>query len=575
MSVEKWGNRFDEHTQKPIESSVGISEWQENQKQLVVPQEVQQKLEKAGWNNALGNQQEEYDKFSQYVSSLSVEKRQEVFQMILSATSIKLRMYTKKNGYILAETLPDFEKKFQKENLIEEYNHNFLISKKIEKTKEWVENAEKQVKEFVEIFKSRSVQFSHIPDFQNLVERANSVEQLTNEEIEQLDNDIRNFFARGKNLEKVADVFRKNSDKKAYQEFTSYATKLDSTFATRLQQFEKHYGKTLEEAWVSDFRQAQIVWGLWTEKYHKYGNIGEVQQWDNVIRMDMGETPPRRFLGVKEDDYSLETDLPVGDFYKAVSNEGSEYESIAKKNWEKASYLDALSSKEVQEFLQSEDFWKESLTNVIRIISTMIGLPTELSLGDVCGQSFSDKTQLKNFVLSGNGILSQKQKLEKEVEKKKKMYQKALKQHVAEYSKKLQEKDKKTKETLNFLKSIGFTKIPQWLTDRIIEAINIHPKQYGFQEEINFSQGQLGMDKNVGESWVLDLADKQAFAKFINKMIGITDEDGNPPINVSALASGNAPVGDTIKFQALLAKSGLMKIGGVEIALDNLSKTEQ
>ena len=48
--------------------------------------------------------------------------------------------------------------------------------------------------------------------------------------------------------------------------------------------------------------------------------------------MDMGETPPRRFLGVKEDDYSLETDLPVGDFYKAVSNEGSEYESIAKKN---------------------------------------------------------------------------------------------------------------------------------------------------------------------------------------------------------------------------------------------------
>jgi len=44
--------------------------------------------------------------------------------------------------------------------------------------------------------------------------------------------------------------------------------------------------------------------------------------------------------------------------------------------------------------------------------------------------------------------------LEKEIAIKKEAYQKALKQLVAEYSRKLQERDKKAEEVLIFFKSI-------------------------------------------------------------------------------------------------------------------------
>ncbi len=142
----------------------------------------------------------------------------------------------------------------------------------------------------------------------------------------------------------------------------------------------------------------------------------------------------------------------------------------------------------------------------------------------------------------------------------------------------LDKKDKKVKDVLRFFESIGFTQIPQYITDQVIETLNSNSalaSQLGFNEKIDLSNGELGMNKN--SSWEndenLDLQDMKAFAEFVNKMLGVTDSEGNPPINISALGTMNSAIwenGDT-RMQDILNRSWLL-IGGAGKARQNLEQ---
>ncbi len=136
----------------------------------------------------------------------------------------------------------------------------------------------------------------------------------------------------------------------------------------------------------------------------------------------------------------------------------------------------------------------------------------------------------------------------------------------------LEQKDRRIKQTLRFLESIGFTQIPQYISDQIIDTLNSNSglrAQLGFTEKIDFANGQIGMDRNSGESEEIDLLDQVAFAEFVNRMIGVN------AINIEALKNGTgAPVGDRNKFRTLLRESGLMDVGGVGVAMENLKKAQ-
>ena len=108
----------------------------------------------------------------------------------------------------------------------------------------------------------------------------------------------------------------------------------------------------------------------------------------------------------------------------------------------------------MQEFVKSEDFQKESYDNIMRIIAQQLNTNIQ-DLRNVLGLiGVHNKEELENTILH-NGALAQKQKeLEKEIDAKKEAYQKALKQLVAEYSRKLQERDKKAEEVLVFFRDI-------------------------------------------------------------------------------------------------------------------------
>ena len=137
----------------------------------------------------------------------------------------------------------------------------------------------------------------------------------------------------------------------------------------------------------------------------------------------------------------------------------------------------------------------------------------------------------------------------------------------------LEQKDKRVKQTLRFLESIGFTQIPRYITDQIIDTMNSNSglrAQLGFTEKINFENGQIGMDKNSGESGEIDLLDQVAFAQFVNQMIW------EEAINIEALQNGTgAPVGDRRRFKTILRESWLMDVGGIGVAMDNLTQNQK
>jgi len=53
----------------------------------------------------------------------------------------------------------------------------------------------------------------------------------------------------------------------------------------------------------------------------KYGSVIVTKGEGKVITMDLSDVPPSRHMSLEGSDYNLETDLPVGDFYKAISVE--------------------------------------------------------------------------------------------------------------------------------------------------------------------------------------------------------------------------------------------------------------
>ena len=101
----------------------------------------------------------------------------------------------------------------------------------------------------------------------------------------------------------------------------------------------------------------------------RFGEYVETTSSDGqVTRMNIGDVPPTRTIGLEGSDLRIDTDVPIGELYPAIAEQGLAYEAKARENTPKIGALEALNGSAVQEFLQSEDYAKESFENVIRII---------------------------------------------------------------------------------------------------------------------------------------------------------------------------------------------------------------
>lgn len=136
----------------------------------------------------------------------------------------------------------------------------------------------------------------------------------------------------------------------------------------------------------------------------------------------------------------------------------------------------------------------------------------------------------------------------------------------------IQAQKEKARRTLSFLYDVGFTDIPQVVTDQIIGTLNSNSAlahEFGFNERIDFANGQLGFDTFAGDSGTLDRADMAKFAEFVNRLIGAE------VVNVEAVRNGSGvAISDRREFRTLLRESGLMDVGAFGVAMDNLRSRE-
>jgi len=548
--------------------------WQETveeQSNSILPVEIYDKLSLARWDEEkLWNQQEELRKSELYISTLSSIEQQNLFIIIDEAAKRNFNNYIKNNGYIINKiTLQAFEADFW---LVFESRDDEFTERR-EDVAEHTREIADELKIFEgnrEVFLQNKDSFSDIPNFQSVVQWLEDVNVENHEEVKAINEALKNTLA--SNFDQVVRVYEKlwkqeNPDapfeSAVFQSFKAQAVSLDLSFSHSFDNYIENSPRRVTDI-PNLVHQAQIIGGIWTEDFKKYGSIVEATQDGQTTRMDISNIPPTRSITLEWSNFSLPTRVPIWDFYSTISREWLVYESIENENRPKIDALEKLSDTEVQEFLQSDDFKKESLWNCIRIISIMIGLIGDTTLSGLFWKEFTSKNDLQ-VTLSSGWILTKKQELEKEIEKKKKDYEWTLQALVQKYHESLREQDKKTREVLIFLESIWITQIPQLLLNNVIEQINRNPKAYWFDIKINLSEWELGMDKVVHEGGLLQV-NKKAFADIMNKMMGVE------AINVWLIWSW-APVWDMNKFQTQLRESGLLGIWGIWIAMENLKKS--
>jgi len=421
-------------------------------------------------------------------------------------------------------------------------------------------------------------EFTSIPLIVEFDHMITALEGLEWHELQSAIEDITIFLKESQNLESILNILRKQDQKNLlewkptnyYESFVTQVRDLSPDIAAKIQAFElDSQSKNLSEK--PRLRDSTTVWGIPEGSVYQQSDnpnllVAETPEGD-IVTIDQSQIPPARFLSLGDSDYKLETDLPVGEFYEptvAYEKVRQEFSPKAQKTENAITYLEhVMSQSDIIEQKWTLEAVKKSLKKILGYT-----LFSELGI-----QNTDSIEWIRSSILPTlkNNLRDYKEKLEK-AEKK---YKDDLDAHISAYRKSMEIQDKKVKEVLTFLRSIGFTDIPQSITDQIISMLNSSPalrQQLGFNEKIDFADGQLGIDTNIWEWNWLDLNDKVAFAEFVNRMIGVSWPDGKPPINTAALRSGNAPVWDKMRFTGIISDSGLMNAWGVSTALKNLSK---
>lgn len=145
------------------------------------------------------------------------------------------------------------------------------------------------------------------------------------------------------------------------------------------------------------------------------------------------------------------------------------------------------------------------------------------------------ETQAEKMQTQQTEIQTQKADVEKKVSE----IDARIATQEALFQAKVRERDENVRKVSAYCDSIGLTALPPSLVDTIFSQLNQNPAlrvAVGFNAgEINLAEGQLGVeDVGAGEG-IDDINNRIRFAELMNKMIGVKDENGKPPINVERM----------------------------------------
>ncbi len=289
--------------------------------------------------------------------------------------------------------------------------------------------------------------------------------------------------------------------------------------------------KTVDILDITDSETARIYAWLWTENPDINWNI--FKNWD--ISIDISKRPPQRILW--DENFNIELDLPIWDFYPAILEHERTKQEITPK-------LDSVNI-----LLQNKEYIDDMLGSNLNISQIKTNLKNTLNI----------KTDFINTKedLSDTNLANLKNEFEQQLSQNDEKLQQALREKINEYKRKLEQKDKLARETYNFLKSIGFDKIPQSVTNNVIQQLNSNSwlrASLGLNTNIDLKNGILWFDSDFDENSISS-QEKADFAKVFNVMIAWNEEW---PINIDAILNDRwTPISDYTVFENHLESNKL------------------
>jgi len=487
--------------------------------------------------------------YQEFIDLLNNSENLDWLYQILKFDIDNVNDYIKNNWFpINQETLDAFNKNFWLDiSYIKKENEE-----KVEQNEEKVEQNNRK-KEILNSIKNQLIK--HEEEFIDINDEEwnNFIDLLNNIENTESQKKLEALLSNQENLNNILSILQEIDRKEGidsyspesnYSKFTSKLIELNPSFEAKIKSFEQkeNYNSFLG---ITDSTTARIYAWLWTENPDVEWNI--FKNWD--VSIDISKRPPQRILW--DENFSLELDLPIWDFYPDILEN------------ERSNQLIKPQINSINVLLQNRDYIDDMLESNLDINQIKTNLKNTLNIEM---SNINTKEDLRE-----DNLIRLKNELENKLNQSNQDLKQALRKKINEYRRNLEQKDRLTRETYKFLKSIGFDKIPQSITNNVIQQLNSNSglrSSLGMTSEIDLSNGNLWFDSDFDENNITS-QEKADFSKVFNIMLSWNEEW---PINTDAILNDRwTPISDYTVFENFLETNKLRDTWfASKIMIDNI-----
>ncbi len=495
-----------------------------------------------------------------FIKTLPEREQKNIQELFSDKSKIKnLSIYIEENGFPNSETYEKFKKGFfptkERQTLIEQSQikeqqtqvkeQQTQVKEQQTQVKEWQAKViEKQAKEYnlenisllKNIEKSFGWNIDKVGDSEVkslLIEVSKLDWNLSNPQNKELFDKVskellENNWLLEKTLQASLQIDLQNAKNgtrtSVYQDMARSLSSFDPSLRARVEKFELQNN-------IPSLQNAQINATLGKNGEKRY--TGDYVFNNDRVAVDISKIPPEAFIS-SEGWYKIPLDMPVREFYPATVKFEQAKQKIEPQ-------LKAVNSttEDINQALGNMQ-WVENQEDKKAVVDT---LKNQLrgKLGSLYDElNIQGKKDINDIVLT----IKEKQKsLQNEFMQARDMYYKDLSDISQKYAESQQKEKEALKWRLNFISSIGFDVIPQYITDMILSEVNrgAYPQlssEIGMTEKIHIAEGNFWV-KNEDPNRIAP-NEKTTFIKLVNKMaswsanepISVTDYSGEFNTNV-------------------------------------------
>lgn len=575
-----------------IEQVSAVWEWRETE-EIILPSAVEELLlTDYNWNPENGELQSEYQRFQDFLKQFP-EYAPECIAILSRENPEKIADYSYENGFVInKDTCLAFFQYFWVDLTVEQANDTAQQQAiEAEKANETLSEAEKKQKaeKFKELFKwiqGRNLQISQIDSILDQIDAGGNMDSI----IVNIEVFFQSLESNDASFDKVAQSFDAQSPE-SYAEYKSFALKQNPNLAPQFERYEQ-FRTTNSPTPESELHRAQIAAGLENNPLaaQKYGQFFEIQEGDGITVINVGVEPPKREVGIAGSPMRLERNVPVGDFYSAVSDEWLAYESFSRENGDMIASLGAIeaNTNAILTSLESDSQiqWAEELgfgdisgietqdiTDIKSEIEESLGLPDGITLDSLAQKlwkTLTSRSDIADFVRSSE-LGSSLQALKDEQETKRLAYSRALRKKSHSVAQSLEQGDTIARDVIQSFHAVGidiaWDEIQLILADPRVMSYMESQIPWFSRNHIDLPNGKFGQSGMEENSLTVFRNNIQSFANIMYFWEANPENGGvMSSVNFWKYSLWDVPW-MTSEIQSLRESSGFLNAGAVNIPL--------